>query len=66
MATAHAKLRGLKPSTAEYHFLKELASLENYGTEFHTARNTEGNHLNIGVSSEELRIYDAESNFVER
>lgn len=66
MATAHAKLRGLKPSKAEYHFLKELASLENYGTEFHTARNTEGNHLNIGVSSEELRIYDAESNFVER
>jgi E3 ubiquitin-protein ligase MYLIP len=66
VATEHDKLRGANQSTAEYRFLKELADLENYGTEFHIARNSLGNHLNIGVSSEELRIYDAEFNFVER
>lgn len=66
VAAEHGKLTGVKPTTAEYQFLKELAQLENYGTEFHTAKNAVGNHLNIGVSSEELRIYDSEFNFIER
>lgn len=62
----HCKLIGLKPSAAKYQFLKELAQLDNYGTEFHAAKNALGNLLNIGVSSEELRIYDSEYNFIER
>lgn len=66
VATEHSKLIGVKPSTAKYQFLKELAQLDNYGTELHTAKNSVGNHLNIGVSSEELRIYDSEFNFIER
>lgn len=66
VAAEHSKLIGVKPSAAKYQFLKELAQLDNYGTEFHTAKNSLGNLLNIGVSSEELRIYDSELNFIER
>lgn len=62
----HEKLRGLRPCTAEYYFIKELSLLENYAVEYHSAKNSAGNLLNIGVGSEELKIYDSDLNFLER
>ena len=66
VAREHEKLRGLRPNTAEYYFIKELSTLEDYAVEYHPAKDTAGNVLNIGVGSQELRIFDSEHILLDR
>jgi len=40
--------------------------MENYGMEYHLAKNESGQSLHIGVGTEEIKIYDADFNFIER
>ena len=54
------------PESAEYCCLKEVASLQDYGVEFHSAKSTEGQHLQIGVGTEGLRISDKQTELTER
>lgn len=62
----HAKLKGVRSAAAKQFFIKELSLMENYGIEYHLAKNESGNTLHIGVGSEEIKIFDADFNFVER
>lgn len=62
----HAKLKGLRSPAATQFFIKEMSLMENYGIEYHLAKNESGNTLHIGVGSEEIKIFDADFNFVER
>lgn len=62
----HAKLKGIRSAAAKQFFIKELSLMENYGIEYHIAKNEAGHSLHIGVGSEEIKIYDDDLNFVER
>lgn len=62
----HAKLKGIRSAAAKQFFIKELSHMENYGIEYHIAKNEAGHSLHIGVGSEEIKIYDDDLNFVER
>lgn len=62
----HAKLKGVRSAAAKQFFIKELSLMENYGIEYHLVKNESGNTLHIGVGSEEIKIFDADFNFVER
>ena len=66
VSVEHAKLRGLRSAAAKYFFIKELSQMENYGIEYHLAKNESGNSLHIGVGSETIKIFDADLNFLER
>lgn len=66
VSVEHAKLKGLRSATAKQFFIKELSLMENYGIEYHLAKNESGQSLHIGVGSEEIKIYDGDLNFVER
>ena len=62
----HAKFKGVRSAAAKQFFIKELSLMENYGIEYHLAKNESGHSLHIGVGSEEIKIYDEDLNFVER
>ena len=66
VSVEHAKFKGLRPAAAKQFFIKELSSMENYGMEYHLAKNESGQSLHIGVGSEEIKIYDGDLNFIER
>ena len=66
VSVEHAKFKGLRSATAKQFFIKELSSMENYGMEYHLAKNESGQSLHIGVGSEEIKIYDGDLNFIER
>ncbi|CAB1321290.1 unnamed protein product [Coregonus sp. 'balchen'] len=52
----HRELEGLSQSSAEYRALQLVSSLENYGVEWHWARDSEGQRLAIGVGPEGVTI----------
>ncbi|XP_066539336.1 E3 ubiquitin-protein ligase MYLIP-B [Hoplias malabaricus] len=52
----HKELQSLSQASAEYQALQLLSSLENYGMEWHWARDTEGHKVAIGVGPEGLLI----------
>lgn len=66
VSVEHAKLKGVRSAAAKQFFIKELSLMENYGIEYHLAKNESGQSLHIGVGSEEIKIYDGDLNFVER
>ncbi|XP_022530002.2 E3 ubiquitin-protein ligase MYLIP-B [Astyanax mexicanus] len=52
----HRELEGLSQASAEYQALQLVSSLENYGVEWHWARDTEGQRVAIGVGPKGLLI----------
>ncbi|XP_064802743.1 E3 ubiquitin-protein ligase MYLIP-A-like isoform X2 [Oncorhynchus masou masou] len=52
----HRELEGLSQASAEYQALQLVSSLENYGVEWHWARDSEGQRLAIGVGPEGVSI----------
>ena len=40
--------------------------MDNYGFEYHLAKNESGQSLHIGVGSEEIKIFDHDFNFTDR
>lgn len=66
VSVEHAKLKGVRSGAAKQFFIRELSSMENYGMEYHLAKNESGQSVHIGVGSEEIKIYDGDFNFIER
>lgn len=62
----HAKLKGMRSAAAKQFFIKELSLMDNYGFEYHLAKNELGQSLHIGVGSEEIKIFDHDFNFTDR
>lgn len=56
MIMRHKELRGTSQASAEYQALQLVSSLENYGVEWHWARDAEGHNVAIGVGPEGLLI----------
>lgn len=56
MIVRHKELRGTSQASAEYQALKLVSSLENYGVEWHWARDAEEQKVAIGVGPEGLLI----------
>ncbi|XP_030638395.1 E3 ubiquitin-protein ligase MYLIP-B [Chanos chanos] len=52
----HRELEGMSQASAEYQVLQLVSSLENYGVEWHWARDVEGQRLAIGVGPEGVFI----------
>ncbi|KAK3551423.1 hypothetical protein QTP70_017309 [Hemibagrus guttatus] len=52
----HKEIRGTSQASAEYQALQLVSSLENYGVEWHWARDAEGHDVGIGVGPEGLFI----------
>ncbi|XP_059497102.1 tyrosine-protein phosphatase non-receptor type 3-like [Stegostoma tigrinum] len=53
----HKQHRGLKQSEAELGYLSRAKTLEFYGVELHNARDQGNLEMQIGISSEGLRVY---------
>lgn len=58
VAVQHAKLAGMKASSAEYNCLKEFLSLEDFGYEYHSVRTDDNTIHTVGVGREGLRFCD--------
>ncbi|XP_053822108.1 E3 ubiquitin-protein ligase MYLIP isoform X2 [Vidua macroura] len=54
--TKHKELEGLSQASAEYQILQIVTTLENYGVEWHSVRDSEGQKLLIGVGPEGISI----------
>ncbi|NXS18749.1 MYLIP ligase, partial [Mystacornis crossleyi] len=54
--TKHKELEGLSQASAEYQVLQIVTTLENYGVEWHSVRDSEGQKLLIGVGPEGISI----------
>uniref|UniRef100_A0A8C2U2W3 RING-type E3 ubiquitin transferase n=1 Tax=Coturnix japonica TaxID=93934 RepID=A0A8C2U2W3_COTJA len=52
----HKDLEGLSQASAEYQILQIVTTLENYGVEWHSVRDSEGQKLLIGVGPEGISI----------
>lgn len=52
----HKELEGLSQASAEYQVLQIVTALENYGVEWHSVRDSEGQKLLIGVGPEGISI----------
>ncbi|MBN3295354.1 E3 ubiquitin-protein ligase MYLIP [Amia ocellicauda] len=52
----HKLLEGMSPQSVEYQAMQVISSLENYGVEWHWARDAEGQKLAIGVGPEGISI----------
>ncbi|XP_074002749.1 E3 ubiquitin-protein ligase MYLIP isoform X2 [Numenius arquata] len=52
----HKELEGLSQASAEYQVLQIVTTLENYGVEWHSVRDSEGQKLLIGVGPEGISI----------
>lgn len=52
----HKQLEGLSQASAEYQVLQIVTTLENYGVEWHSVRDSEGQKLLIGVGPEGISI----------
>ena len=63
---AHCQLRGMSTELAEYRFLEVIATLPDYGTEYHSCRNEENKVVTIGVGIEALKITKQQDNSTER
>uniref|UniRef100_A0A673TSD6 E3 ubiquitin-protein ligase MYLIP n=2 Tax=Suricata suricatta TaxID=37032 RepID=A0A673TSD6_SURSU len=52
----HKELEGTSQASAEYQVLQIVSAMENYGTEWHSVRDSEGQKLLIGVGPEGISI----------
>ncbi|EMP40386.1 E3 ubiquitin-protein ligase MYLIP [Chelonia mydas] len=52
----HKELEGLSQASAEYQVLQIVSTLENYGVEWHSVRDSEGQKLLIGVGPDGISI----------
>ncbi|XP_043921138.1 E3 ubiquitin-protein ligase MYLIP [Protopterus annectens] len=52
----HKSLDGMRQATAEYQALQTVSSLENYGVEWHSVRDGEGQKLMIGVGPDGISL----------
>lgn len=52
----HKELEGISQASAEYQVLQIVSAMENYGIEWHTVRDSEGQKLLIGVGPEGISI----------
>ncbi|XP_064137044.1 E3 ubiquitin-protein ligase MYLIP isoform X2 [Loxodonta africana] len=52
----HKELEGTSQASAEYQVLQIVSAMENYGVEWHSVRNSEGQRLLIGVGPEGISI----------
>ncbi|XP_032637095.1 E3 ubiquitin-protein ligase MYLIP isoform X2 [Chelonoidis abingdonii] len=52
----HKELEGLSQASAEYQVLQIVSTLENYGVEWHSVRDSEGQKLLIGVGPEGISV----------
>nr|XP_020654249.1 E3 ubiquitin-protein ligase MYLIP isoform X2 [Pogona vitticeps] len=52
----HKELEGLSQASGEYQVLQLVSALENYGVEWHSVRDSEGQKLFIGVGPEGIAI----------
>ncbi|XP_068948548.1 E3 ubiquitin-protein ligase MYLIP isoform X2 [Petaurus breviceps papuanus] len=52
----HKELEGMSQASAEYQVLQIVSAMENYGVEWHSVRDSEGQKLLIGVGPEGISI----------
>lgn len=52
----HKELEGTSQASAEYQVLQIVSAMENYGIEWHSVRDSEGQKLLIGVGPEGISI----------
>lgn len=52
----HKELEGLTQASAEYQVLQIVSTLENYGVEWHSVRDSEGQKLFIGIGPEGIAM----------
>lgn len=52
----HKDLEGTSQASAEYQVLQIVSAMENYGIEWHSVRDSEGQKLLIGVGPEGISI----------
>ncbi|XP_027622538.1 E3 ubiquitin-protein ligase MYLIP isoform X3 [Tupaia chinensis] len=52
----HKELEGTSQASAEYQVLQTVSAMENYGVEWHSVRDSEGQKLLIGVGPEGISI----------
>ncbi|XP_052000216.1 E3 ubiquitin-protein ligase MYLIP-B-like [Xyrauchen texanus] len=62
----HKELEGVGHASAEYQALQLVSSLNNYGVEWHSARDSEGQELLIGVGPEGLVVSKTDFTPLER
>ncbi|KAE8597997.1 hypothetical protein XENTR_v10016671 [Xenopus tropicalis] len=52
----HKSLEGLSQASGEYQFLQIVSTLENYGVEWHSVRDAEGQKLIVGIGPEGISL----------
>lgn len=62
----HKELEGVSQTSAEYQALQLVSSLSNYGVEWHSARDSEGQEMLIGVGPEGLFVCKTDFTPVDR
>ncbi|XP_051576961.1 E3 ubiquitin-protein ligase MYLIP-B-like isoform X2 [Myxocyprinus asiaticus] len=62
----HKELEGVSQSSAEYQALQLVSSLNNYGVDWHSARDSEGQELLLGVGPEGLFVSKTDFTPLER
>ncbi|OWF53504.1 E3 ubiquitin-protein ligase MYLIP-like [Mizuhopecten yessoensis] len=66
VAIGHGDLMRVTKAHAEYRLLQEASIIENYGTEYHEAKNLSGNSVSIGVGPEGIFFYDLNNELFEK
>ncbi|XP_043833244.1 E3 ubiquitin-protein ligase MYLIP isoform X2 [Dromiciops gliroides] len=56
ITSKHKELEGMSQASAEYQVLQIVSAMENYGVEWHSVRDSEGQKLLIGVGPEGISI----------
>ncbi|XP_041963835.1 E3 ubiquitin-protein ligase MYLIP-B [Alosa sapidissima] len=66
LISKHQELEGMGRPSAEYQALQLVSTLENYGVEWHWARNSEGQSLAIGVGPEGVSVCKEDFTLINR
>ncbi|XP_060066200.1 E3 ubiquitin-protein ligase MYLIP-like [Ylistrum balloti] len=66
VAIGHESLMRVTKAQAEYRMLQEVSMIQNYGTEYHEAKNMSGNTVSVGVGPEGIFLYDLNNEFFEK
>ncbi|KAM9233240.1 E3 ubiquitin-protein ligase MYLIP [Dugong dugon] len=62
----HKELEGTSQASAEYQVLQIVSAMENYGVEWHSVRDSEGQRLLVGVGPEGISICTDDFNPINR
>lgn len=60
------KLVDMNKETAKYEILKMASEMENYGVEFHAAKNDAGDAVKVGVGPGGILVYSMTGTLLER